>query len=127
MNAMQTPQYTTTLELDDDPLGLKAERVQEELQAAAEARLKAERVQELLRVGWRQVQGGAALQRVRGFAEAHVAREYANYVSALADSLGVPVQLRLVGSRLSIYVRILRQPPARLAENALIDFAAVLG
>ncbi len=111
-----------------EALGLKAERVQEELALGVREvlGLKAERVQVLLQAGWRLIEGATALQRVRVFPHARVAQEYSNYVSALANALRLSIQTRLAGRRCDVILRLV-PGPAGGVEEALIELGAELG
>ncbi len=111
-----------------NPLGLKAERVQEALAAIGEThgRLKAERVQELLEAGWSLTQGGQVIRRLREFPEARVASAYSGYVSELASALRLPVHVQLSGKQLAVVLRVFSRRDPRLVDG-LIAFAGGLG
>jgi hypothetical protein len=101
---------------------LKAERVQLE----AQQRLKAERVQERLRAlpgGWRLLDGGQGIRRLRLFPTAHAAASHAGFVVQSAAHAGQPVAVELAGPQLGIVIR------ARSCglSDAALDFAQALG
>ena len=73
---------------------------------AAQERLKSERVQQMLKVlqqrGWKQVQGGWALQRMYELGLDSVVKAYSSVALELASFHDQPVQLLASGARLTL-------------------------
>jgi len=112
------------------PRFLKAERVQEELGAKVDARLKAERVQERLKgmPGWRLLQGGRGLDRVKELGSAEGAADYAGFVFRQAARDQQVTRVELQGSRVLLAVFAKGRSGGRSGLTAKqLDFAAALG
>ena len=120
-------------------MGLKAERVQEELTAALNGpvspaaiqdRLKAERVQLRLKrmPGWSLVHEGKSLDRARQFRQPEDAVDYATLVLRMASREAFPAQVQVDGKRvfLTLQGHSVSGERGGITDN-LLDFAASLG
>jgi pterin-4a-carbinolamine dehydratase len=93
-------------------------------------KLKAERVQERLQAmpAWSLTHGGLAVSRVHDFPDSRVASSYASFVSDFASAMNVPVSMSLSGGRVTLKL----QGSPRLTGHAglteaVLDFAEILG
>ena len=112
------------------PKFLKAERVQEELVAKVDARLKAERVQARLKEmpGWRLLQGGRGIDRVKELGSSEGAADYAGFVLRQAARDQQVTRVELQGSRVLLAVFAKGRSGGRSGLTAKqLDFAAALG
>jgi hypothetical protein len=94
------------------------------------ARLKAERVQEMLQAmpQWRRTLGGKAINRVKAFPTPAVAALYGGYVIGLAGSLGLPVTVSVAGGQVLVTLHE-RRKHGYLVEitETVVDFAQQIG
>ena len=90
--------------------------------------LKSERVQEKLRAApaWRIFSGGQSLQKAKQFPGKMEAMLYSSFVSSLASSLAVPVEVRLLGLWVVVILQGLGRRGQAVLSDAQLDFAAMI-
>jgi hypothetical protein len=90
--------------------------------------LKSERVEEKLRAApsWRIFSGGQMVQKSKQFPGKMEAMLYSSFVSSLASSLNVPVEVRLLGLWVVVTVQGLGRKGRAVLSDAQLDFAALI-
>ncbi len=90
--------------------------------------LKSERVVEKLRAApsWRIFSGGQTLQKSKQFPGKMEAMLYSSFVSSLASSLSVPVEVRLLGQWVIVTLQGLGQKGRAVLSDGQLDFAVMI-
>ncbi len=90
--------------------------------------LKAERVEEKLRAApaWRIYSAGQMLQKSKQFPGKIEAMLYSSFVSSLASSLNVPVEVRLLGLWVVVTMRGFGRKGQAVLSDPQLDFAALI-
>ena len=90
--------------------------------------LKSERVEEKLRAApaWRIFSGGQMVQKSKQFPGKIEAMLYSSFVSSLASSLNVPVEVRLLGLWVVVTLQGLGQRGRAVLSDAQLDFALLI-
>ncbi len=90
--------------------------------------LKSERVEETLRAApsWRIFSAGQMLQKSKEFPGKMEAMLYSSFVSSLASSVNVPVEVRLLGLWVVVTMRGFGRKGQAVLSDAQLDFAILI-
>jgi pterin-4a-carbinolamine dehydratase len=90
--------------------------------------LKSERVEEKLRAApsWRIFSGGQMVQKSKQFPGKIEAMLYSSFVSSIASSLNVPVEVRLLGLWVVVTLQGLGRKGQVVLSDAQLDFAVLI-
>lgn len=90
--------------------------------------LKSERVEEKLRAApsWRIFSAGQTVQKSKEFPGKIEAMLYSSFVSSLASSLNVPVEVRLLGLWVVVTLRGFGRKGQAVLSDAQLDFAVMI-
>jgi hypothetical protein len=110
------------------PPGQKLRRPPRKPPGLAVDPLKSERVEEKLRAApaWRIFSGGQTVQKSKEFPGKIEAMLYSSFVSSLASSLNVPVEVRLLGLWVVVTLQGLGQRGRAVLSDTQLDFAVLI-